>query len=370
MSANEQTGIGVDNVTASLEIPTLPESSTDETTLSAKRIPFSEIPVIDFAPFLHGDEAQKRAIAEKIGVACRSAGFFYLTGHGIPAELFQSVYAQLKRFFDLPRDEKMAIYIGHSALNRGYSPLLEEKLSAKGDLKESFDLAYEIPADDPDIARGAQLYGPNLWPGLPGFRETIYDAYYLRVLELARHVLEAFSLALQLPEDYFALLTQKPMCNLRLLHYPPQEGIIDPDMLGCGAHTDYECFTLLAQSDAGGLQVQNLDGDWIEAPPIAGAFVVNIGDMMARWTNDVFRSTPHRVINRSGRERMSLPFFFGADYFAELECLPTCCSDENPPRYATQLAGDYLRSRYDATFVYRQKEDETEAESEVEPVCV
>lgn len=331
--------------------------------LSAKRIPFEAIPIIDFAPFLSGDETQKRAIAEQIGKACRSAGFFYLTGHGIRQELFSAVYLQAKQFFALPRADKMAIYIGHSDLNRGYSPLLEEKLSAKGDMKESFDLAYEIPETDPDIARGARLYGPNLWPSsavLPDFRRVVYDDYYLRVLNLARQVLGAFALALNLPEDYFAPYSQKPMCNLRLLHYPPQEGSIDPDMLGCGAHTDYECFTLLAQSSAGGLQVQNLDGEWIEAPPIEGAFVVNIGDMMARWTNDVFRSTPHRVINRSGRERLSLPFFFGADYFAQLECLPTCCSDENPPRYQPELAGDYLRSRYDATFVYRQKEEAAE----------
>ena len=325
--------------------------------LEGRRVPISEIPVIDFHPFLHGDDSQRRQVAQQVGAACRNAGFFYLANHGIEPQLFNRVYDQARRFFALSHDEKMKIYIGTNDRNRGYSPLLEEKLSKKGDLKESLDFALELPADDLDVQNGARLYGPNLWPeGLPGFRETIYDDYYGRVLELGRHVFQAFALALDLAPDAFADKIRKPMCNLRVLHYPPQEGLIDPDMLGCGAHTDYECFTLLAQSDAGGLQVQNADGEWIEAPPIPGTFVVNIADMMARWTNDVFASTPHRVINRSGRERWSLPFFFGADYYAQIECLETCQSAEHPPKYEPVLAGEYLMSCYDRTFVFREKE--------------
>ncbi|HVF84380.1 MAG TPA: 2-oxoglutarate and iron-dependent oxygenase domain-containing protein [Abditibacteriaceae bacterium] len=329
------------------------------TQLTGKQIPLSQIPVIDFGQFLDGDDTQRRAVAAEIGAACRGAGFFYIQNHGIEPRIFDAVYAQGQKFFALPTEEKMKIYIGTNDRNRGYSPMLEEKLSKKGDLKESFDLALELGEDDADVQKGARLYGPNLWPKddvLPDFRQTIYDDYYLRVLDLGRHVLQAFALALDLPQDYFADKTRKPMCNLRVLHYPPQQGVIDPDMLGCGAHTDYECFTLLAQSDAGGLQVQNASGEWIEAPPIAGTFVVNIGDMMARWTNDVFASTPHRVINRSGRERMSLPFFFGADYFATVECLETCRSENNPPRYAPVMAGDYLMEIYERTFASRQKE--------------
>jgi isopenicillin N synthase-like dioxygenase len=332
--------------------------------LHGKQVPFSSIPVVDFGRFLSGDDASRQEIARKIGDACRTSGFFYLQNHGIASHSFERVYEQAARFYALPLEAKMELYVGRTGRLRGYSPMLEEKLSAKGDLKESFDLCLEIPADDPDVLAGAHLLGPNVWPEeslLPGFREVIYDGYYVQVLALARQVLEAFALALDLPADYFASKTQKPMCNLRVLHYPPQEGVIDPDMLGCGAHTDYECFTLLAQSDAGGLQVRNLEGDWIEAPPIPGTFVVNIGDMMARWTNDIFMSTPHRVINRSGRERFSLPFFFGADFWANLECLPTCQSEENPPKYAPIEAGKYLQSRYDATFAFRES-----AQSEVE----
>ncbi len=326
--------------------------------LVGKKIDRDKIPVIDFGRFLHGDEAARHEIAQQIGDACRSSGFFYIENHGIDGDIFDCVYEQGARFFELDADEKMKSYIGLNDRNRGYSPLLEEKLSKKGDVKESFDLALELPADDADAQKGARLYGPNVWPDanvLPDFRRVIYDNYYLRVLDLGRRMLEAFAMSLELPADYFADKTRKPMCNLRVLHYPTQQGLIDPDMLGCGAHTDYECFTLLAQSDTGGLQVQGTGGDWIEAPPFPGTFVVNIGNMMARWTNDLFASTPHRVINRSGRERMSLPFFFGADYFATIECLPTCQSEENPPKYEPVLAGEYLASIYDKTFVNRLK---------------
>ncbi len=339
--------------------PTEACDETPDAALSGKRLPFSSIPVIDFGLFLSGDQAQRREVAAQIGDACRTSGFFYLKNHGIAPHSFERVYEQARRYFALPQDEKMKLYIGTLGRMRGYSPMLEEKLSKKGDLKESFDLALEIAADDPDVLAGAHLLGPNAWPDerlVPGFRAAIYDGYYLQVLALARRVLSAFALALDLPEDYFSNKSRKPMCNLRVLYYPPQQGLIDPDMLGCGAHSDYECFTLLAQSDAGGLQVQGLDGDWIEAPPIPGTFVVNIGDMMARWSNGLFASTPHRVINRSGRERLSLPFFFGADYHANLECLPTCQGPDNPPRYEPIEAGKYLQSRYDATFTFRQSD--------------
>lgn len=327
--------------------------------LVGKKVALDAIPVIDFGRFLHGDPTERQEIATKIGAACRVSGFFYIENHGIAEDVFDCVYEQGARFFELSAEKKMKSYIGLNDRNRGYSPLLEEKLSKKGDLKESFDLALELPADDIDAQKGARLYGPNLWPDanvLPDFRRVIYDDYYLRVLDLGRHMLQAFALALDLPAAYFADKTQKPMCNLRVLHYPTQDGLIDPDMLGCGAHTDYECFTLLAQSDTGGLQVQGADGQWLEAPPIAGTFVVNIGNMMARWTNDIFASTPHRVINRSGRERMSLPFFFGADYWSKIECLETCRSEQNPPKYEPVLAGEYLESIYDQTFVNRLKD--------------
>ena len=215
--------------------------------------------------------------------------FFYLSNHGIASKLIERVYEQAKRFFSQSIEDKMKLYIGSCPCgnNRGYTPMFEEKLSPKGDLKEGFDIAMELLADDQDrIERGALLYGPNFWPNnfegyffyfqkdhpfqriSLGFRECIYDEYYLQMVSLGHRVLEAFALALHLPLNYFQSMCRKPMVTMRLLHYPPQPIILDEDQLGCGAHTDYECFTLLSQSNQSGLQVMNNQGQWINAKPI------------------------------------------------------------------------------------------------------
>jgi len=172
------------------------------------------------------------------------------------------------------------------------------------------------------------------------------------LVSLGHQLLEAFALALYLPRNYFKSMCLKPMVTMRLLHYPPQRIIEDEDQLGCGAHTDYECFTLLSQSNQSGLQVLNNNGDWIEATPIPNTFVVNIGDLMQRWTNDQFKSTVHRVINTSGTTRYSIPVFFGPDYFAQIKCL----INDQTPKYEPVMAGEYLTSRFDDTYHYRQKD--------------
>lgn len=164
-------------------------------------------------------------------------------------------------------------------------------------------------------------------------------------------MLEAFALALHLPADHFRDMCGKPMVTMRLLRYPPQPVVEDEDQLGCGAHTDYECFTLLSQSNHSGLQVLNSQGNWVDAPPIANTFVVNIGDLMQRWTNDQFTSTTHRVINTSGAERYSIPVFFGPNFFAEIRSLIV----DQTPKYDPVLAGRYLIQRFDDTYQYRQK---------------
>jgi isopenicillin N synthase-like dioxygenase len=172
------------------------------------------------------------------------------------------------------------------------------------------------------------------------------------MLSLGHRVLEAFALSLNLPINYFKSMCQKPMVTMRLLHYPPQPIIYDKDQLGCGAHTDYECFTLLSQSNQSGLQVLNNNGEWINAKPIPNTFVVNIGDLMQRWTNDQFKSTIHRVINTSGTTRYSIPLFFGPDYFTQIKSL----INDEIPKYQSIIAGEYLTSRFDDTYHYRQKD--------------
>ena len=327
----------------------MPDALVD-TWRTAPSLAFERLPVIDMAPFLDGSDRQ--GVADRIGAACREVGFLYLTNHGIPATLIDAAMAQARRFFALPEDRKMALDIAKSPAHRGYFPFFAENNDPKNnrDLKEGFDLAHHLPPDDPRVLAGKPLHGPNVWPDdLPGFQETI-EAYHAALRVLAGQMMEAFALSLHLPQDHFAPLLDDAMGALRLLHYPPQPPLEDDRVVGTGSHTDYGCLTILAQDPVGGLQVQNAAGNWVAAPPMPGAFVVNIGDQMARWTNDVFAATHHRVINTSGRERYSMPFFFEPNYDAVIRCLETCKSPEHPAKYADVVAGEYLLSRFNDTF--------------------
>jgi isopenicillin N synthase-like dioxygenase len=328
-----------------------------EKDVAFKDVVFEEIPIIDFAPMLGADPAAKRALAAELRHACTEIGFFYITNHGVPQALIDATFAQCPSFFGLPDEAKMRIHVRHSTNNSGYTPLLEENTdpNAKGDLHEAFDIAHELAPSDPDRDRLARYYGANQWPeGLPGFRDAI-DAYYQAMLALGTRLFSAFALALDLPESYFLPLANRPTAVMRIVHYPSQSGVIDPQQIGIGAHSDYECFTILAQETVPALQVRNQQGRWIDAPPIRGAFVINIGDQMARWTNDIFASTLHRAVNTSGRARYSIPFFLGSNHDTPIEALPGCVSTERPAKYPPVLAGDYLQSRFDATYAYRQE---------------
>jgi len=323
---------------------------------TTKSLPFDHIPAIDMAPFLDGSDRQ--GVADRIGRACRNVGFLYLTNHGIPATLVDAAMDQARRFFALPDDRKMLIDIAKSPAHRGYFPFFAENNDPKNarDLKEGFDLARHLPPDDFRVLAGKPLHGPNVWPAdLPGFQETI-EAYYAALTMLAGRLMEAFALSLDLPQGYFRPMLDEAMGALRLLHYPPQPPADDARVVGTGSHTDYGCLTILAQDAVGGLQVQNAAKEWVAAPPVPGAFVVNIGDQMARWTNDVFAATHHRVINTSGRERYSMPFFFEPNFDAVISCLDTCRSAEHPAKYADVVAGEYLVSRFNDTFSYRAAE--------------
>lgn len=223
------------------------------------------------------------------------------------------------------------------------------------DLQERYEISLELPADDPDYLAGHIMYGPNIWPANPpGFRDALYG-YHAAALGLGRVLFRGFARALGLPGDWFADKTDKPMAQLRAIHYPPSDDPARPDRPGIGPHTDYECFTILAQ-DAPGLQVRNIAGKWVEAPPIPGALVINIGDMMTVWSNGEFVSTLHRVINRTGGHRLSLAFFFGTNYDTIVAPLETCTGPGNPPRHEPVHAGEWQVRNIAAAYTYLDEE--------------
>ncbi|WP_299391954.1 isopenicillin N synthase family oxygenase, partial [Pelagibius sp.] len=257
--------------------------------LRGERVPLEKIPVIDFGPFLTGDLAARQAVAREIGAACRNIGFFYLANHGIAPDLVARSFAEAKRFFDQPLEAKLAIDIERSPCHRGYFKLGGENLdpgkqTEAGDLKEGVKIGRDLAPDHPLVQAGLPLHGPNLWPdNLPGWQGAM-QSYFDALTGLGRQIMHAFALSLGLDECHFDRDLTDPMATLGPLHYPPQQGAITEKQIGAGAHTDFGCLTILAQDRNGGLQVKNAAGTWIDAPPIPGAFVINIGDMMARWT--------------------------------------------------------------------------------------
>jgi isopenicillin N synthase-like dioxygenase len=331
-----------------------------EESLRGQRIALEEIPLIDFGPFLTGDLAARKEVADKIGHACRNIGFFYLTNHGVSEALLARTFAEAKRFFDQPMEKKLEIDIEKSPCHRGYFKVGGENLDpAKqkedGDLKEGIKIGRDLAPDHPLVAAGTPLHGANLWPqDLPGWQGSM-QSYFDALVGLGKQIMHAFALSLNLDECYFDRLLTDPMATLGPLHYPPQQGSITEKQIGAGAHTDFGCLTILAQDMNGGLQVKNAAGTWIDATPVPGAFVINIGDMMARWTNNLFASTQHRVINVSGAERYSLPFFFDPNFHAEVAALETCVDAAHPPVFPPTTSGRHLLDMIDATFDYHRK---------------
>jgi isopenicillin N synthase-like dioxygenase len=336
----------------------MPDTVQLDANLVAARVALDEIPIIDLAPFLNGGLAARLAVARRIGEAAKKIGFFYVVNHSVPAALVADVYAEAKRFFELDAAVKAEIAIEKSSCHRGWFMVGGENLDPSkqkkaGDLKEGVKIGRDLGPEHELVKAGTPLHGPNQWPsGLPGWRETM-QRYYDAMEALGRELLHAFALALDIPETYFDGWLNAPMTTLGPLHYPPQAGHITEEQLGAGAHTDYGCLTMLAQDDAGGLQVRDKAGNWIDAPPVAGSFVVNIGDMMERWTNGVFTSTLHRVINVSGRERYSLPYFFDPDFAAPVVCLESCKGDG--AKFAPTTAGQHLLDMINASFSYHKE---------------
>ncbi|KAG9037980.1 hypothetical protein FRB95_003373 [Tulasnella sp. JGI-2019a] len=296
---------------------------------SESTVPFAGVPIIDLADAWSSNLDARRNVALQVRKACKDVGFFYVSNHRIPETSVEKAIDQAKRFFDEPLEHKMQIDIHKAANFKGYCALLGENADPenRGDMHEAFNIGPENP-DDTGVMRGA-----NQWPiDLPEFKAPVLELYN-SLVDLGKVMFHIFALSLDLPEGFFDDKTKNAAAVMRLLHYPPQTGIVDDRVVGIGAHTDYECFTILWQDDVPALQVLNTASQWIDAKPIPGTLVINIGDQFARWTNDVFKSTRHCVINRSGVRRYSVPLFFGTDYDVRLEALPTCVTPQRPARY-------------------------------------
>jgi isopenicillin N synthase-like dioxygenase len=320
-------------------------------------IHFDRIPVVDVAPLFGSDVTAAQSVAGEIRQAAVDVGFFYVSGHNVGRDLMSAMWMASKYFFLLPEQVKRTIAV--NSAHRGYVPFAQTTQPGRkhADLKESFNFAYPFGADDPEVLAGRSLIGLNQWPaGEKAWRDVV-ERYYRETFELGQRILEGFALALEMPRQFFRAHYRRPLVRTRLIHYPPQPGSAGDDQFGAAEHTDYGTITILWQDDVGGLQVKNRAGEWIAAPYIEGTFVINIGDMLARWSNDLFVSTPHRVVNASGRERYSIPVFYDPDYDVVVECLPNCSSAANPPKYPSIVAGDYITARYDGSYAYRQNKD-------------
>lgn len=302
-------------------------------------------PILDLAPWYEGSETNRAAVTEALRTAAIAPGFFYLDRHRVSRELVEAAREAARLFFALPLEEKLALHFDRTGRQRGYIPLRAESSDpdGRGDVKEALDFTFPVPPENVSEVVAQRMYGPNLYPeGIPRFQEIITE-YLDEMIALSRTLFEIITTGLTLPRDYFHDKTDRPIAQLRLLHYPRQpEGAAEP---GIGAHCDYECFTILEQGEVGGLEIRDPSGWWREVTPIPGTFVVNLGEMLARWTNDTFVATPHRVVNRTGKERTTMPFFFGTNYDTRIACLPTCTGPDRLPRYPPVLAGEYLARR-------------------------
>jgi isopenicillin N synthase-like dioxygenase len=306
--------------------------------------PADHIPLIDLSDSFSADRAARAAAAYEIHKAARETGFFYVKNHGIDSSLVEGAFAQARRFFALPMEQKRRVSIDRWPCLRGYEELQHQRLDegSPQDLKESFYLARDLGPEHPYVQAKVPNHGPNQWPDfLPGFREPI-EAYYRPMLDLGRHLMRLLALSLSLEETYFDPMFAEPAATLRLLHYPSQPAVAPANQLGAGAHTDFGAITLLAQDDCGGLEVENAAGEWLRAQPIPASFVVNLGDMIKRWTNDVYHSNMHRVLNLSGRDRYSMALFFNPDFYTRVECVPTCLPPDREAKYPPCTAGEHV----------------------------
>ncbi|CAL5218902.1 g645 [Coccomyxa viridis] len=302
-----------------------------------------EVPVIDLSQ-------SEVAAAAQVRAACLGTGFFYVANHGVDEALVENVFQENKDFFTLPEPEKRRILADEN--NRGYTPMSEETLDAphqtEGDTKEGLYFGREVLPDSEEAHM--PLHGPNQWPAqdaLPHYRH-VTETYFRAVTALGMRLLRLLALALDLPPEHFHPMFTRPMLFLRPLHYAPRRSHPEQGIFGAGAHSDYGMLTLLKTDEHPGLQIWS-GGKFVDVPPRPGTFIVNLGDMLERWTNGRFKSTLHRVVVDGSADRYSIPFFFEPNFDTVVECLPSCCGPDNPARYPPTTSGQHLLDKYAET---------------------
>ena len=326
------------------------------------------IPVLDLAPLVSGAPGAAAALGQQLARAFTEVGFYTVKNHGVPEALVQAVFAEAERFHAQPLDAKLAMEFDRH--NTGYLPMrgATTRMNALGTVykpnaNEAVFFKRDLPADHPDVLAGKRFRNAQRWPALPGFRQVVLD-YCAAMEQLGRQLLPAYASALGMPEDFFASRFRDPMFTLRLTHYPQQDPLTADQEWGLAPHADTSFMTILAQNQVPGLSVQLPDGRWLDAPAPAGTFQVNGGMMLHRWSNGKFLATPHRVTNRSGRERYAIPFFMDADYETPITPLPSCVDAAHPARWETftylQFMTEYAGRNY------AEREAAREAKGEVE----
>ncbi|KXT14229.1 hypothetical protein AC579_7543 [Pseudocercospora musae] len=330
-------------------------------------------PILDFSVIYGNDAAAKSELVETVKKCCLRNGFFQIVGHRVPRELQQDVLDSVKSFFNLPQELKEKVHKDNTTWNRGYESIGSQILESgtNPDLKEGFYIGEEISKSHPYFTGKKLNSGPNQWPTSSSSQESNFDAekfrrvsmeYYAHMHTLAREVLSVIALTLDLPEDYFQAFTTGAVATLRYLHYPPQPPTSDEKLTrGIGAHTDFGSITLLMQDEVDGLQVyEKSTNEWLDVTPVPGAYVVNLGNMFMRWSNDLYISNLHRVINKSGRERYSVPFFFSGHPDYVIDCLPNCRKEGEGKKYepitVMDCVGGSYRESYGKAKVFKEQQ--------------
>ena len=315
----------------------------------------ANLPIIDMAGVREGDDAAIRRAGEAIRTACSESGFFYIINHGVSRQVIDSTMTAAKTFFAFAPEVKRQVAVNKR--HRGWHALGGALMyeATKPDFKEFFSIGLELPEDDPSVLAGEALRGPNQWPDFMPELRVALDAYYEEIGKAGADLLKAVAAGLGIDPDFFAPKYGKRLQRTQMVYYPPHPPRAETDQFGVAPHTDYGCITLLHQDNSGGLQVRELgSGAWIDATPIEGTLVVNVGDLLARWSNDRFRSTLHRVINQSGHERYSIATFYDPTYGAVVDPCDLGI-DAAASLYPAVAAGDYILKRIDDSMAYRKK---------------